>query len=71
MRQRMPNISTGRDPYNCCACFLVCNANEVILHLNKKKTDKNKGKKNKQNKEKDLTQGKYEKKTPKQYNKAN
>lgn len=45
MRQRMPNISTGRDPYNCCACFLVCNANEVILHLNKKKTDKNKGKK--------------------------
>lgn len=37
MRQRMPNISTGRDPYNCCACFLVCNANEVILHLDQKK----------------------------------
>lgn len=37
MRQRMPNISTGRYPYNCCACFLVCNANEVILHLDKKK----------------------------------
>lgn len=31
--------------------------------LKQKKTDKNKGKKNKQNKEKDLTQGKYEKKT--------
>lgn len=46
IRQIIPHISTGRNSGNCCVRFLVCNANEGILHLFKKQIKfKNKTKK--------------------------